>query len=85
MAHFVLSRLEITSFQPPLAPPWALTTRVGRGCAEFPTKSSWLCAEEQQQERAEAPASRCSVVQEGTTGVGTKSLQSLNSQREYAL
>lgn len=77
VAHFVLSRLKITSFQPPLAPPWALTTRVGRGCAEFPTRSSWLCAEEQHQERAEASASRCSELQGGTTGVGTNSLQSV--------
>lgn len=50
---------------------------MGRGCAGFPTKSSWLSAEEQQQERAEASASTCSVLQEGTTGVGTKSLQSV--------
>lgn len=49
----MIFKLKITSFQPPLAPPWALTTRVGRGCAEFPTKSSWLCAEEQQQEHAD--------------------------------
>lgn len=72
-----LDLIEIASFQQQLACPWAQSTRAGCSCAEFPTKSTWLSAEKQQQQRVKASASRCSVLQEGTTEVWTKTLWSV--------
>lgn len=69
-----LDLIEIASFQQQLVCLWAQSTRAGCSCAEFPTKSTWLSAEKQQQQRVKASASRCSVLQEGTTEVWTKAL-----------
>lgn len=64
-----LGLIETASFQCQLPFPWAQPTTERCSCTEFPTKSTWLSAEEQHLQSVNASATRYSVLQKGTTAM----------------